>query len=259
VKSKARKVAIRPRRKDHYGYKWTTPKGHSWHDQKYGPYKVGKTMRVAGAKSGGPCGVGLHVGNTIADAVSYGQIPGKLFRVRGIGPVLGEDDSKRRYRAVKVERALPRPIWLKQAEALIAWLNSRAEIGHSKPNAKPRKTWKHFSSSGAAWDALREARGGVWVDPPDRISLARTAMLMALPDDRRRALSVIDNAISLAAARAGMTTFNSREFALLMLVTGRRVVNGQRHRGHMQARLDVWNRGYGLVGEAGGKLYTHDL
>ena len=57
------------------GFKWTNKDALSWHDQKFGPYVVGKTLKVKDApRNGEACGVGLHVGKTINDAIGYGLV-----------------------------------------------------------------------------------------------------------------------------------------------------------------------------------------
>ena len=46
------------------GFKWTTADARSWHDNTFGPWLVGKTLSVEGAKKGDACGHGIHIGKT---------------------------------------------------------------------------------------------------------------------------------------------------------------------------------------------------
>jgi hypothetical protein len=82
------------------GYKSVRVNGMSWYDASFGPWDVGATLGVSDAAPDGPCGRGIHVGKTVADAIKYGKFPFRLRTVRSLGPVLGEDKTKWRVRDI---------------------------------------------------------------------------------------------------------------------------------------------------------------
>ncbi len=226
------------------GFKWTNADGRSWYDGEFGPYEVGKTLVVKNAINGGdPCGRGIHIGKSAAAAIGYGKFPGRLFRVRGIGPVLGQDDTKWRFGSAEVLEELEKPPWVVETEGCI---ESIGTVKFFKPRRPPLKAWQHHptraaalaAALAAAWDAARAAAlAAAW-------DAARAAALAA-------ALAAAWDA-ALAAARAAALQ------ARMAVVSDLKFKDAAKHRKHARDRWRVWTMGYGLACDVNGKLYTYD-
>jgi hypothetical protein len=257
--------AISKSRSSTLGYKWTRADGNSWHDPKFGPYRVGATLSVVGAEPDGPCGRGLHVGKTAASAIGYGSFPGRLFSVRGIGPVLGEDETKRRYASVKVEKELPKPSWVINAEAFIASINA---IEFFKPKRQPLPEWKHYPTKAAAWTAAWAAAGlsagdaardAAWAAAGDAArTAARTAAGAAAWIAARTAAWTAAGAAAGAAAWAAAqdAARDADLCALIGITNDLRFPDAIKHRQHARQRWQVWQMGYGVACDVNGVLYT---
>ena len=198
------------------GYKSVRVDGTSWYDGKFGPWEVGAMLSVEGAVRGGACGHGIHVGKTIANAVQYGKFPFRLWRVEGVGQVLGEDETKWRFGSVRILKKVPLPQWAQESETFVA---SIAEVPWFKPTEPPRKTWRHYETRDAAGvaarDAARDAAGAAaW-------AAARAAARAAAGDAAGAAAGVAARAAAWDAARAKYSKALRSKFNKLMFKEGK--------------------------------------
>ena len=235
------------------GYKWTRPDGMSWHDATFGPYRVGATLTVPGATTGGSCGIGLHFSTRIEDAVGYGRFPGALWRVESDGPMLGQDDMK-----LRVVKAIEKPVWVTAVEDFLATMPT---VPWFRPTAPPDPAWRHFPDWDSAWASARaSARDSAWASAwasawdSARASAWASARASARASawasawDSARA-SAGDGARASAGASAGL-------LAAMLCVCDRDDVP-QASRGHAAQRWRVWTMGYGLTCDVDGVLYTY--
>ena len=141
------------------GFKWTNAEGRSWHDGTFGPWESGKTYSVADAEKNGPCGRGIHIGKTAADAIGYGRFPGRLFSVRATGPVLGQDETKWRVGSVELRRGAERIV--RPDRGFIASIKTVSVL---QSRQRPLKKWKH--RRGALVRAARNAASARRIGTP---------------------------------------------------------------------------------------------
>jgi hypothetical protein len=251
------------------GYKWTRPDGMSWHDATFGPYAAGKTLTVPGAVVGDPCGIGLHVSARVEDAVGYGRFPGSLWVVESDGPVLGQDSTKMRVASLRVVAEVVKPVWVVAVETFLA---SIAEVPWFKPTGPPDPTWEHFanyaSARASAWDstsARDRARAStsvwasVWASAWDSARTSASASARANAWARARASASANARASASASVWANTSASARDSAALMgaMACLCDCDVPAEHRAHAAARWDVWQRGYGLVCDVDGVLYTY--
>jgi len=234
------------------GFKWTTADARSWHDNTFGPWLVGKTLSVEGAKKGDACGHGIHIGKTATHAISYGKFPGRLFRVEGVGKVLGSDDTKFRVAKCRVLEELEKPTWVSETEAFIESIRT---VQWLKPRHAPLKAWQHFptwdAARAAAWDAAGAAAwDAAWAAAWDA---ARAAAWAAAWDAAGAA--AWDAAWAAAGAAARAAAGDAARAAALERIT-HDLDYPEKHKRHLRARWDVWKRGYGLVCDVDGVLFT---
>jgi hypothetical protein len=220
------------------GYKWTRPDGTSWHDPSVG-YTTGATLRVIGAPNdGASCGVGLHFSVAAKDAIGYGGFPGALWRVESDGPILGQDATKYRVASLRVVSSARKPQWVRDVERVISEIG---DVLWFAPQGPPDQAWKHYERRTAARAAARAAAGAV----------AGAAAWAAARDAAWDAAGAAAGAVARAAA------WDAALRSRLACVSDLSYSNKPKHTAHVEARWEVWRRGYGLVADVHGVLYTY--
>ena len=133
-------------------------------------------------------------------------------------------------------RPYPLPDWW---QATMAFVGAIPDVPWFAQSAEPRPEWKLFTAStlATAWAAAR--------------ATARDAARAAARDAARGAAR--DAAWDAAWAAAWDARLAaSYEFCADLPIE-------QSHRDHVIARWDVWQRGYGLLGDVGGVLYVYGV
>ena len=98
------------------------------------------------------------------------------------------------------------------------WVETLKKISWLKPDGKPKKEWILFETSNAAWNAAWDAARDAAMD----------AARYAAWDAALYSTAIVSN----------------WKFA-------------EKHKTHIKKRMEVWQKGYGLLCDVGGKLYVY--
>ena len=140
-------------------------------------------------------------------------------------------------RKVRLIKEVKHPKWWADCEG---WVNTLKDIAWLKPDGKPKKEWMLFETMDAArvaaWDAARvAARDAAGVTAWDAAwDAARVAARVAAWD---------------AAWDASLYTRG------IYICDGLKLA--EKHRTHIKKRMEVWEKGYGLLCDVGGVLYCY--
>ena len=129
-------------------------------------------------------------------------------------------------RSVRLIKKVRHPKWWTDTEG---WIKTLSDIAWLKPDGKPKKEWKLFETRDAAGDAAGDA---AW-------DAARDAAWNAA----RNAAAAWD-----AAGDAGL-------YARMLVVSDLKLA--EKHRTHIKKRMEVWQKGYGLLCDVDGVLYVY--
>ena len=141
--------------------------------------------------------------------------------------ILEWQEDKCVARKVRLLREVPHPKWWIE---IGGWIETLKEIAWLKPDGKPNKEWKLFETRAAAraaacdaaWDAARDAAcDAAW-------DAARAAARDAAGD-----------AVLYGRALVSEWNFESK------------------HRTHIKQRMEVWQKGFGLLCDVDGVLYVY--
>jgi len=238
----------------------------SWYDGEF-IWPLRKAVEVKGAEKGEACGVGLHLAKSINDAFRYGGFPARVFEVKPLSPILGEDESKIRVAKAK----LGENIILDYVLAVNKFLKSIPKIKWFANREPSKFEWKLFENRDAAGDAAWAAAGdaawdaawaAAWNAAGDAAwaaagDAARAAARDAARDAARAAArnAARDAAGDAAWAAAWNAAGGAALIAQVLICRGLKL--DKKHIVHAEARWDVWKRGYGLLCDVDGIFYVY--
>ena len=150
-------------------------------------------------------------------------------------------DDKALVRRVKLIRKLKRPAFQTRVEDFVD--KDIKKVRFFKPDGKPKKEWKIFY--GDTWGAARDAAWGA------ARGAARGAALGAAWDAALGA----EWGAALGAARDA--AWGAELKALFYVVDDLRFKDKKKHLTHVNARWEVWTKGYALYCDVNGVLYVY--
>ncbi len=192
-------------------------------------------------------------------------------------------------RSVRLLKEVKHPKWWTDAEG---WIATLKDIAWLKPDGKPKKEWKLFETRAAAWDAVGAAawaaawdaagaaawdaaRAAAW----DAARAAAWAAARAAARDAARDAAgaaardaawaaawdaARDAARAAARAAAGAAAWDAAGDAAwdaALYVQGEFICAdlklAEKHRTRIRKRMEVWQKGYGLVCDINGVLYCY--
>jgi len=153
------------------------------------------------------------------------------------GEILAWNEDKALVSRARLVRELPRPDWWLRVESFLEEIKT---VPWCKPDGKPNPEWKVFPSRGAAGDAAgaaaRAAAGdAAWVAAWDAAGAAAG-----------------DAAGDAAGAAAGDAALKSGS-----LIAEDRIET--KHLAHINARWEVWTKGFCLLCDVQGVLYVYTV
>ena len=144
-------------------------------------------------------------------------------------------------RSVRLVKKIPHPKWWTDTEG---WIATLKDIAWLKPDGRPKKEWKVFPTRDAAWAAAWDAaRDAAWA-----------AAWAAARDAARDAAG--DAAGAAAWDAAGDAARAAALYARGIIVSDLKIES--KHRTHIKARMEVWQKGYGLLCDVNGVLYVYE-
>ena len=192
-------------------------------------------------------------------------------------------DDKCVCQSVRLLKEVPHPKWWIDT---LNWVETLKNIAWLKPDGKPKKEWKLFetrdAARDAAWAAARAAAGAAagdaaraaagdaagaaardaawaaaWAAAGDAARAAAWAAARAAAWDAAR-----DAAWAAARAAAGAAAGDAAgDAARAAALYGEALVSNwnfeTKHKVHIKKRMEVWQKGYGLYCDVGGKLYVY--
>ncbi len=237
------------------------------------------TKRTPARKKVAICESGYHatidpmrwaiVGMRVFEAVVDGD-PIETQEDKGVWPTMG----------LGLERPELVPSWWHDVEAFVTELPTWPWM---QPQGDPDPSWKVFPTSAeardAARDAERNAKRDVTLDVVDAVldakhctavnmachaswdvagNVARDLAWAAARDAARDAAgdAAWDEAWDVARAAICDASWDAALWAQVLVCSG--LPLAQRHIEHARARMEVWRRGYGLLGALDGVLYVYE-
>jgi hypothetical protein len=159
------------------------------------------------------------------------------------------DGDKCVAKSVRLIKEVPHPKWWTDT---VSWVDTLKNISWLKPDGKPNKEWKLYPTRAAARNAARNAawdaaRNAVW-------DAARNAVWNAVWDAARNAAR---NAAWDAARNAAWdAAWDAALYARGMIVADIKLE--EKHRAHIKKRMEVWQKGYGLLCDVNKDLYVYE-
>jgi hypothetical protein len=221
--------------------KWSLPK-----DGKPGKWhKVKGDLKI--------CEKGLHLTNKPYNWYSWGCT---CFEAEAKGIKEWKDDKCvcREVRLLKVKK---HPKWWTDTEGWVATLKN---ISWLKPDGKPKKEWMLFETRAAAGDAAWAAAGdaakdaawaAAWAAAGDAAKDAAWAAAWDAAWDAAK-----DAAWAAAGDAAGDAAWDAALYArVIFICDGLKLA--EKHKTHIKKRMEVWQKGYGLLCDVNGKLFVY--
>lgn len=233
-----------------------------------GTWTPGEVMSVEGKLS--LCEHGLHL---TTDPDGWWRVGCRYYEAEITGSKGETDGDKCVVSACRLLREVPIPDYLQRCGALIdevkgiKWFSQKGPIDPAW-RAFTAPTWDSAwaSARDSAWDsarasALDSALDSAWASARDA---ARASAWDAARDsawESARA-SAWDAALASALASAWESARDAAQDAALYVVTTGVCADlpiDQKHRDHVQTRMDVWRRGYGVYCDVDGVLYVYGI
>jgi hypothetical protein len=192
---------------------------------------VGSGKRTPRVDDVALCERGYHA---TTDPMRWPVVGMRVFEAVVDGPPVERNGDKGVWPTLGLGAEHPElvPDWWHDVEAFVAELPT---IPWMQPQGAPDPSWWVFETRDAAWDAAGDAAGDA----------ARVATRVAAGD-----------AAWVAPLDAGMDAgMDAALWALVLVCQG--LPLAQHHIDHARARMDVWRRGYGLLGDWDGALYVY--
>jgi hypothetical protein len=213
--------------------KWSLPKGKpgKWHTVK-GELKI--------------CEKGLHLTTKPFNWYKWGCT---CYEAEA-KDILSWEDDKCVAGSVRLLKEVPHPKWWTDLEG---WIPTLKKIAWFKPDGKPKKEWKLFKTRAAAWDAARDAVRDAARDAV-RDAVQDAAWAAARDAVRDAAWDAARDAVRDAAwdAARDAALYARSEF----VCSGLKLA--EKHRTHIRARMEVWQKGYSLLCDVDGVLYVYE-
>lgn len=224
---------------------WSLPKGKKpgkWHHYE-GDIKI--------------CDAGLHLTTEPFKWYKWGCT---AFEAEAKDIIAWEND-KCVARSVRLLKPIEHPKWWTDT---MAWIDTLKDIAWLKPDGNPNPEWKLFptraAARDAAWAAARAAAGDA----------AGAAARDAAGDAARDAAwdAALDAALDATRAAAWAAAWDAARDAALdaawdaalyargMIVADLKLES--KHRTHIKQRMEVWQKGYGLLCDVDGVLYVYE-
>ena len=168
----------------------------------------------------------------------------EMYEAEGKGQPLAERDDKVVFRSARLLKRVEPPAWWQNALRFVT--DEIPKTTFLKPDGEPLKKWKLFTGNSwdAAWAAARDAaRAAAWAAARDAAGDAAWAAAWAAARDAARA--------ARDAARA------ARLKAYYHIVSDLDFKDKAKHQKHVDARWQVWQKGYGLLCDVNGVLYVY--
>jgi len=143
------------------------------------------------------------------------------------------EDNKCVVGEARLLKVVPHPKWWNDC---VGWVNTLKSIAWLKPDGKPNKEWKLFETRDAARDAAWDV---AW-------NAARNAARDAARD------AAWDAAWDAARNAAEDAALYSRG---IFICDGLKLE--KKHTVHLKKRMEVWQKGYGLLCDVDGVLYVY--
>jgi hypothetical protein len=212
------------------------------------------------------CQKGIHV---TTERFSWYKWGCEVYEAEAKDIIEWEED-KCVARSVRLIKKVPHPKWWTDAEG---WIATLRDIAWLKPDGKPNKEWKVFPTRAAAWDATwaaaraaardvarDAARAAAWSAAWSATrAAARAAAWTAAGDAAGDAAWSV--AWSVAGAAAGAAAGDAAGDAALY-VRGEYICKdlklAEKHHTHIRKRMEVWQKGYGLLCDVSGVLYVYE-
>ena len=158
-------------------------------------------------------------------------------------------DDKCVCRRARLLKEVPHPKWWTDT---VGWVETLKSIAWLKPDGKPKKEWRLFKTRAAAWAAARAAawaaaRAAAWAAARD----ASWAAARAASWDAARAA-----AWDAARDAAWDAARDAALYAGGLIVADLKLA--KEHRTHIKKRMEVWQKGYGLLCDVNGILYVYE-
>ena len=218
----------------------------------------------------------------------------EMYEAEGKGQPLAERDDKVVFRSARLLKRVEPPAWWQNALRFVT--DEIPKTTFLKPDGEPLKKWKLFTGNSwdAAWAAARDAaRAAAWAAARDAAgdaardaagaaawAAARDAAWDAAWDAARDAAGDAAWAAAWAAARdaaraardaaraardaagdawdaAGAAARAARLKAYYHIVSDLDFKDKAKHQKHVDARWQVWQKGYGLLCDVNGVLYVY--
>jgi hypothetical protein len=164
-------------------------------------------------------------------------------------------------RRARLLKEIPHPKWWIET---LNWVETLKNIAWLKPDGKPKKEWKLFETRDAAGDAAWDA---AWAAARDAARDAAGAAARDAAGDAAWAAAwaaARDAAWAAAWAAARDAAWDaawaaSRDAALYargLIIADLKLA--KEHRTHIKKRMEVWQKGYGLLCDVAGILYVYE-
>ena len=146
------------------------------------------------------------------------------------------------------------------------FIESIPKVKFFKPDGKPKKEWKVFY--GDTWASARASardstRAFAWTSRDSEWASARDSALASARDSARGSAcdSAMDFAMELTRASAKNFEWEAADdFSLkaeMITVSDLKYKNKAKHEHDVDKRIEVWKKGYGLLGDVDGVLYVY--
>ena len=210
----------------------------SWYDVNF-IWSSKNPVEIKEAVQGRPCGIGLHLAKSINDSFKHGNFPAKIFEVKPLSPILGEDKTKIRVARAKLLKDVT-PDYVLAVNRFLASISKIKWFGNHRPL---KAEWQIFDTMDTAWSKARNtAKDAFW---SKAWNTAWNAACSAVWNTGKDIVwSIPWNAAKDAALYAQMLI--CLDFNL-----------EKRHIDHIKACWETWKRGYGLLCDVNGTLYVY--
>jgi len=238
----------------------------SWYDVNF-IWSSKNPVEIKEAVQGKPCGIGLHLAKSINDSFKHGNFPAKIFEVKPLSPILGEDKTKIRVARAKLLKDVT-PDYVLAVNRFLASISKIKWFGNHRPL---KAEWQIFDTMDTAWSKARNtAKDAFWSKAWNTAWNAACSAVWNISKDTARnavkdaAKDAAWNAASSAVWNTGKDIvwsipWNAAKDAALyaqMLICLDFNLE-KRHIDHIKACWETWKRGYGLLCDVNGTLYVY--
>jgi hypothetical protein len=163
------------------------------------------------------------------------------------------ENDKCACKRVRLLKEVPHPKWWTDT---CGWIDTLKNIAWLKPDGKPKKEWKLFETRDVAWDATRATARDAAGDAAGAAAWAATRDAAGDAAGDAAWAATRDAARDAAGAAAWAATRDAALYARGMIVDDLKLES--KHRTHIKDRMEVWQKGYGLLCDVNGVLYVYE-